>query len=163
MANNPFGAFNIGDMLKMAQDNPLTKTTDTSALFKNVADAFLKPDQPKDLGELWEMQKQNLAILADANSNMSAKMIKVAQKQYELFQEAAKTYEHYTKKAAAGEDVDKGAMQTAQDAMLTAMSNMQELGQKNAKLSTDAADHMQKKMTDSVDELSSLLKKFGVK
>ncbi len=160
-SNNPFGAFNLGDMLKMAQDNPMTKTMDTSNLFKSVADTFLKPDQPKDLGELWEMQRETLASLANNNANMSEKMTKLAGQQMEVFQEAWKTYEHYTKKAQAGESVDKGAMQTAQDAMLKAMSNMQELGAQNTKMSADAADNIQKKMTDSVSELQSLLKKFG--
>lgn len=162
-SSNPFGAFNLTDMLKFAQDNPMTKNIDTSELLKSVTNQFFKSDQPKDLGELWDMQKQNLALLADKDKAMSTKMMTLALKQQEVFQEAWKTYEHYTKKAAEGVPVDKGAMQTAQDAMLKAMTNMQELGQQNAKISTDAAGDLQKRMTDSVSELQSLLKQFGPK
>ncbi len=163
MSNNPFGGFDFNTILKNMQGNPVTDTTESNPFFKSVTDAFFKPNQPKDLGELWDMQKQALASLADGNSDMSAKMTKVANQQIEVFQEAYKTYQHYANKAAKGETVDKGAMQTAQNAMLKAMSNMQELGAKNVKMSSDAATDLQKKMTDSVGELSSLLSKFGGK
>ncbi len=155
---NPFGDFSFENVLKQMQDNPMMQAWQDNDMMQTMAKAF-RQDEPMDFSELWEMQKKNLQTLNDVNMTMGDRMTTLAQKQAELMREAWESVQHYSNQALkSGDSGAEEQMKMAQGVFQKAMANMQDLSKEGMEMTGEATTSLQKRMSESVDELQNLMK-----
>jgi len=141
---NPFGDFDFSKMM------------DTSKLMGD----FKVPGV--DVEAVVASQRRNLEALGEANKLAVEGLQAVAKRQTEIFrqmmEEAAQAMRDMM---TAGSPEDKAGRQTelAKEAFTRAIANMRELAEMVAKSQTEAFDVINKRVTDSLDELKSVIAK----
>ena len=109
-----------------------------------------------DSNPLMEMQKKNLEAITNANRVAFEGAQAVVQRQGEIMRQAMQEASDAMQQVnGAGSTEDRVAKQTeiAKQAFETALKNIHELAEMTQKSNTEAMDYIQKRMTDSFDEM----------
>ncbi len=141
---NPFGDFDF------------TKMMDASKLIGD----FKVPGV--DVEAVVASQRRNLEALSQANQLAVEGMQAVARRQAEIFRQMMEEASQAMKDImAAGSPEDKAGRQTelVKEAFKRAISNMRELAEMVSKSQTEAFDVINKRVTDSLDELKTVMGK----
>lgn len=126
--------------------------------FSKIAGAFEVPNV--DSAKLIETQRKNVEAITAANRIVFEGMQAMAQRQAEIFRkgmdEAAKSFGSF---AEAGAPEDKLAKQIEQTkkAYIDAISNFNELTEISVKSNAEAAQEINKRVTESFDEVKGAL------
>jgi phasin family protein len=143
---NPFGDFDFSKMM------------DTSKLMGD----FKVPGV--DVEAVVASQRRNLEALGEANKLAVEGLRAVAKRQSEIFrqmmEEAAQAMRDMM---TAGSPEDKAGRQTelVKEAFKRAIANMRELAEMVSKSQSEAFDVINKRVTDSLDELKTVVAKKG--
>jgi len=141
---NPFGEFDFSKMM------------DPSKLMGD----FKVPGV--DVEAVVSSQRRNLEALSQANQLAVEGMQAVARRQAEIFRQMMEEASQAMKDImAAGSPEDKAGRQTelVKEAFQRAIANMRELAEMVAKSQTEAFDVINKRVTDSLDEIKTLIAK----
>ena len=145
--NNPFGDF---DFSKMMDPSKLMGDFKVSGV---------------DMEKVVSSQRRNLEALTAANQLAVEGMQAVARRQAEIFRQAMEESSAAMRAVmAAGSPEDKAARQTelTKEAFKRAIANMRELAEMVAKSQGEALEVINKRVTDSLDELRDTIgKKSG--
>ena len=142
--NNPFGDFDFSKMMdpsKMMGDFKMSGV---------------------DMEKVVSSQRRNLEALAAANQLAIEGMQAVAKRQAEIFRQVMEESSAAMKSVmAAGSPEDKAARQTelTKEAFKRAIANMRELAEMVAKSQGEAFEVINKRVTDSLDELRDTMAK----
>lgn len=142
--NNPFGDFDFSKMMdpsKMMGDFKMSGV---------------------DMEKVVSSQRRNLEALAAANQLAIEGMQAVARRQAEIFRQAMEESSAAMKAVmAAGSPEDKAARQTdlTKEAFKRAIANMRELAEMVSKSQGEALEVINKRVTDSLDELRDTIGK----
>lgn len=142
---NPFGEF---DFTKMMMDP------------SKLIGEFKVPGV--DVEAVVSSQRRNLEALSQANQLAIEGMQAVARRQAEIFRQMMEEASQAMKDImTAGSPEDKAGRQTelAKEAFKRAIANMRELAEMVAKSQGEAFDVINKRVTDSLDELKGLMAK----
>ena len=148
---NPFGDFDF------------TKMMDPSKLmgdFPKLMGDFKVPGV--DVEAVVASQRRNLEALSEANQLAVEGMQAVAKRQSEIFRQMMEeTSQAMRDMMAAGSPEDKASRQTEmlKEGFKRAIANMRELAEMVAKSQTEAFDVINKRVTDSLDEIKTLIAK----
>ncbi len=141
---NPFGDFDF------------TKMIDASKLMGD----FKMPGV--DVEAVVASQRRNLEALSEANKLAVEGMQAVAKRQSEIFRQMMEEASQAMRDMmAAGSPEDKASRQTelVKEAFKRAIGNMRELAEMVSKSQSEAFDVINKRVTDSLDELKSVMAK----
>ncbi len=141
---NPFGDFDF------------TKMIDASKLMGD----FKMPGV--DVEAVVASQRRNLEALGEANKLAVEGMQAVAKRQSEIFRQMMEEASQAMRDMmAAGSPEDKASRQTelVKEAFKRAIGNMRELAEMVSKSQSEAFDVINKRVTDSLDELKSVMAK----
>lgn len=142
--NNPFGDF---DFSKMMDPSKMMGDFKVSGV---------------DMEKVVSSQRRNLEALAAANQLAIEGMQAVARRQAEIFRQAMEESSAAMKAVmAAGSPEDKAARQTdlTKEAFKRAIANMRELAEMVSKSQGEALEVINKRVTDSLDELRDTIGK----
>jgi phasin family protein len=142
--NNPFGDFDF------------TKMMDPSKLMGDFKMSGV------DMEKVVSSQRRNLEALTAANQLAIEGMQAVAKRQAEIFRQVMEESSSAMKSLmAAGSPEDKAARQTelTKEAFKSAIANMRELAEMVAKSQGEAFEVINKRVTDSLDELRDTMAK----
>ena len=148
---NPFGDFDF------------TKMMDPSKLmgdFPKLMGDFKVPGV--DVEAVVSSQRRNLEALGEANKLAVEGLQAVAKRQTEIFRQMMEEASHAMREMmAAGSPEDKASRQTelVKEAFTRAIGNMRELAEMVSKSQGEAFDVINKRVTDSLDELKSVMAK----
>lgn len=146
--NNPFGDFDF------------TKMMDPSKMMSDFKMSGV------DMEKVVASQRRNLEALTAANQLAIEGMQAVAKRQAEIFRQVMEELSAAMKSVmAAGSPEDKAARQTelTKEAFKRAIANMRELAEMVAKSQGEAFEVINKRVTDSLDELRDTVSKKGAK
>ena len=141
-SGNPFAEFDFGKMLDVS---------------KLMAD-FRMPGV--DVEAITASQRKNLEALTAANQLAIEGMQAVARRQTEILRQVMEEATSAMKDVmTAGSPEDKASRQTdiAKEALSRAVSNMRELAEMVAKSNNEAFDVINRRVSDSLDELKTLI------
>jgi len=132
----------------------MSKDTDTKSAspawpfdFSKMLSAYKVPGV--DFSSLLEREKKNIAAVAQANKIAFEGWQALVKRQSEILQETMRE----TMEAARKQDGAKQRLDMAKDGFEKALSNMRELAEMAAKSQKDAMATLQKRMSDSMDEM----------
>ena len=142
--SNPFGDFDFSKMM------------DASKLMGD----FKVPGV--DVNAVIASQRRNLEALGEANKLAVEGLQAVAKRQTEIFRQMMEEAQQAMRDMmAAGSPEDKASRQTEmmKEAFKRAIGNMRELAEMVSKSQTEAFDVINKRVTDSLDEVKTLIAK----
>ena len=116
-----------------------------------------------DMDALVAAQKKNIEALTKANQTAFDGAQAVAKRQMEILQKTMEDLQSMSKDAMAqGEPQDKmkGQADAMKTALETAIKNMREIAEMMAKANTEAYEHINKRVTESMEEIQGVMAKM---
>ncbi len=156
---NPFGDF---DFTKMMDPTKMMESMKTMMDPTKLMGEFKVPGV--DFEGLIASQRRNLEALGAANQLAVEGLQAVAKRQSEIFRQMMEEASVAMKDAlTAGSPEEKAGRQTEllKEAFQRAIGNMRELAEMVSKSQTEAFDVINKRVTDSLDEIKTLVAKKG--
>lgn len=150
---------------KPQADNPfdfssMMMSFDPTRFAEEMTKAFSLPNMPNvDAQALMDSQRKNIEALAQANQVAAEGMQAIYARQVQIMQQAmdeARNVADGFKDATDPRDAAAKQAEVAKVAYEKALSNMRELAEMTAKANAEAADAINARITDSLDELRTM-------